>query len=38
VLKAYGQLVSKAFLIAGLLSQEFAPLEQINIPGTAKVR
>lgn len=37
-IKAYGNLVSKAFLIAGLLADEFPQLKQINFPRVVKVR
>lgn len=37
-IKAYGNFVSKAFLIAGLLADEFSQLKQINNPRMVKVR
>jgi hypothetical protein len=38
VLKSFGIYVSKTFLIAGLLADEYSSLKQINIPGTVEVR
>lgn len=37
-IKAFGHLVNKAFLIAGLLADEFPQLKQINNPRVARVK
>lgn len=37
-LKAFGNLVSKAFLIVGYLAEDLPQLKQINIPRTFKAR